>query len=435
MQLPCRMILTVFLIASVLGSPGAAGAQDNPLANFIKKLFQADETVGEGAQRKRLPARQAGEDGGDLFYGERTLSGLAVAIKKYEKIVSGGGWELISSGPPLRYGDEDKRIPAIRKRLMITGDLPADQTARGHEYDTDLHKAVVRFQTRHGLPNSGFFGKQTRAALNVQAKTRLGQLRKNLERVSRLSAIRTTGRAIVVNIPGYELQAVNDNRVVFSSRVVVGRKDRQTPTLSAQIRAVNLMPVWRVPQSIAKRDLIPRLRSDPDYFSRERFRILGAANRDEIAPRAIDWASPDAMNLRFEQAPGPNNALGLIRLDMPNDHAVYLHDTPLKKLFETTARPFSSGCVRVQKIADVTAWLIATEEGWDAAKLANAIRSGRPQTIKLSVPIPVHFIYLTAWVEPDGDINFREDIYKLDGATPAATSYVPRSVPVQPVTP
>ncbi len=342
---------------------------------------------------------------------------------------------MIASGPPLRPGDVDERLPMVRARLAATGDLDRSQANNSTEYDPRLAEAVVRFQTRHGLPNKAHLGRRTIAALNVSAESRRRQLEANLLRIRSQRSLLAAARTVIVNIPAFELQAIDQGHVVFSSRVVVGRVDRKTPTISAEIRGVNLLPTWRVPPGITKRDMVPKLVKDPGYFARENFRVIRVSDGTPVNPSAIDWAASDASQVRFEQAPGPNNALGLIRIDMPNPQIVYLHDTPLKKLFDQPSRPFSSGCVRVQKIAELALWLLGRRDDVGAAELAKVLNSGKPQNIALATPVPVHFVYYTAWVDHDGSVNFREDIYGNDQASPLAEKYDDRVLPKQPLSP
>ena len=415
-------------------APQFALAQQNHLADrlagFASRLLNAEKRIDA-----RRPARQAGEAGGDLLYGIRAEARMQSAIRKYQEIVNAGGWASIPYSRVLRMGDRDPIVVLIRQRLITTGDLIEAQAQRSDEFDKTLHEAVVRFQSRHGLPNAGLVGRLTLSAMNVQADVRLGQLKRNLERSQGLKQLADAKRAIVVNIPAYELQAVDDDQVTLTSRVVVGRVDRKTPTISAKVVGVDLLPTWRVPPGITKRDMIPKLQSDPAYFARENFRVIRTSDNQIIDPASVDWSQPSVPAVRFEQAPGANNALGLVRVNMPNKHLVYLHDTPLRKLFERPARPFSSGCVRVERVADLAIWLLADQSKWNAGSISNAVGAGRPVSIALQEPIPVHFIYLTSWVEPDGDVNFREDIYKLDSASPLAAKYVDRSLPTQPITP
>jgi L,D-transpeptidase YcbB len=401
------------------------------LDGFALRLSNAEQRI-----EKRRVARQSGEDGGDVLFGTRAEARLSDAIRRYEEIVRKGGWQSVPKGKSLRRGDKDTRVPQIRRHLVLTGDLDQTKQSDAPTIDQYLHDAIVRFQTRHGLPNEGIAGNLTLAAMNVRAEVRLTQLRKNLERTRAMARlINTTGQNVVVNIPGYELQAVSGDQVKFSSRVIVGRIDRQTPALSVRIEGIDLLPTWRVPPGITRRDMIPKLASDPGYFSREGIQVLSASNGKPVAPGSSEWASGSAETLRFEQAPGASNALGLIRIAMPNKYVVYLHDTPKRELFAKPARPFSSGCVRTDKIAELALWLLTDHATWNANTLARAIKSGKSRSIKLTAPVPVHFVYLTAWVETDGDVNFREDIYRRDNASPGAELYLEHVVPRQPPSP
>jgi murein L,D-transpeptidase YcbB/YkuD len=218
-----------------------------------------------------------------------------------------------------------------------------------------------------------------------------------------------------VNIPAYELQAVSAGRLELVSRVVVGKPATPTPEVSTSVRAVNLLPYWHVPQSIANRALIPAVKKDPQYLAKEQFRVFLSWGGREIDPANVNWWAPQAKQYVFRQNPGPFNALGLIRLDMPNRHIVYLHDTPLKELFGYHLRPYSAGCVRVERIQQLSAWLLRGEAGWDQSRLEQAIRAGKQQTITLAQPVPVHFVYLSAWATGQGVAHFRMDIYDKDG--------------------
>ncbi len=427
MKMNVKSALAIYLGVSVL-TPSMAEVR---LDGFALRLSNAEERID-----KRRAARKAGEEGGDLLFGTRATARLVHAVRRYEATVRDGGWEDIPRGKVLRRGDRDARIQQIRRRLAITGDLSQRSKSDVSLLGENLHKAIVRFQTRHGLPNEGVLGNLTLAAMNVRAEARLAQLRKNLERTRLLSRfISPTGRNVVVNIPGYELQAIVDDQIAFSSRVIVGRIDRQTPNLSARIEGIDILPTWRVPPGITRRDMVPKLTRDPGYFSREGIRVLDARSRQPVTPGAPEWLSGSAESLRFEQAPGRGNALGLIRIAMPNKYIVYLHDTPKRDLFAKPARPFSSGCVRTEKIAELTLWLLSDQTNWNADTLARAIELGKSRSLRLTAPVPVHFVYLTSWVEPDGDVNFREDIYRQDNASPGAELYQHHVVPRQPPSP
>ena len=276
--------------------------------------------------------------------------------------------------------------------------------------------AVRRFQRRHGLRPTGRIERSTYPALNMTVEERLAQLRLNLGRLRELMATRTEDRYILVNIPAFQLEAVERFEVQQRHRVIVGRTERQSPSVNATVRALNFFPYWRVPESVAHLDLIPRLKKEPDYLAKEKIRVL-AGDGTELDPGRVDWGAPDAMKLKFRQDPGPQNALGLVRIDMPNADNVYMHDTPMKVLFDQRSRAFSAGCVRVQGVFDLVNWIARYEPGWEQPGQAQAIvDAGQPLDVNLSRPLPVHFTYITAWAERDGDVEFRPDIYGRDGA-------------------
>ena len=218
-----------------------------------------------------------------------------------------------------------------------------------------------------------------------------------------------------MNIPSYELQAVNDGRLEIYSRVVLGKPGTPTPVISARIRALNTLPYWHVPQSIAQRQLIPAIKKDPSYLQKQRIRVFASWGGKEIDPSTVNWWAPQGQRFVFRQDPGPQNALGLLRLDMPNKHIVYMHDTPLKQLYDYHLRPYSAGCVRVQTVFDVGEWLLKGDQNPISGQLNSIVRQGQKQTIKLRAPVDVHFVYISAWASGDGQAHFRPDIYRKDG--------------------
>jgi murein L,D-transpeptidase YcbB/YkuD len=244
----------------------------------------------------------------------------------------------------------------------------------------------------------------------------LGQLRLNLQRIKELMNQRIEDKYVLVNIPAFQLEAVERHSVAQRHRVIVGKPSRESPSVRATIRALNFFPYWRVPDSVATLDLIPRLQKEPDYLRKEQIRVLaGSFNGHEIDPSAIDWRTADPRQIKFRQDPGPQNALGLVRIDMPNEHGVYMHDTPMKKLFEQRGRSFSAGCVRVQDVFDLVLWIGRDEPGFDKQKMDEVLAAGIGYDVNLTRPIPVYFTYITAWAETDGQIEFRPDLYNRDG--------------------
>lgn len=362
------------------------------------------------------------------------IDATLAAIDRYRKIVQRGGWPQVQGPRMMRPGDDDERVPALRKRLRASGDLTGKgggYFSRSFDFDGRLEAAVKSFQKRHGLRVRGRVDRPTFAALNVSAEQRLRQLELNLSRLRELSTGRIEDRYILVNVPAFQLEAVDRFEVQRRHRVIVGRVGRDTPTLKATIKALNFFPYWRVPESVAKLDLIPRLQKEPDYLEKEHIRALrDHYNGEEIQVASIDWTQVSAKELRFRQDPGPWNALGLVRIDMPNEHTVYMHDTPLKRLFKSTSRAYSAGCVRVQDVMQLVEWIASREVGWEqAGRTEFVVADGEPLTVDLTQPVPVYFTYITAWGEPGGTVQFRPDIYNRDGAREFAGEADPDELP------
>lgn len=346
------------------------------------------------------------------------LAAFDDAIARYQQVIAKGGWGTIPGPRMIRPGDDDERVPQVRRRLVMSGDLRASQAYESYTFDGELEAAVRRFQERQGLRVSGRVDKPTLQAMNVPAAARLAQLRLNQQRVRDLISQRMEDRYILVNVAGFQLEAVERHNVEQRHRVIAGKPERQTPTVKATIRALNFFPYWRVPDSVANLDLVPRLVKEPEYLAKEQIRVLtGSFNGPEIDSTNIDWRQGvDTTRIKFRQDPGPQNALGLVRIDMPNEHGVYMHDTPMKKLFDQRGRAFSAGCVRVQDVFGLVAWIARDEPGGvDRQRIENILAAGQAVDIQLTRPLPVYFTYLTAWVDADGRPEFRPDIYGRDG--------------------
>lgn len=356
------------------------------------------------------------------------------AIAHHEKIVAKGGWPGISKGRSLRLGDDDERVEQVRRRLLISGELDRRSQAyvSSYSFDETLEAAVKKFQVRHGVRNSGRLDIPTRAHLNISAEQRLAQLKLNYQRIQRLLQSRIEDRYVFVNAPGFQLEAVEGFEVQERHRVIVGKPNRQTPELRATILNLNFFPYWRVPLSVAKLDLIPRLQNEPEYLEKEKIMVRqGSHDGPIIDPTSIDWTQADPSRIMFRQEPGPQNALGLVRIDMPNSETVYMHDTPMKPLFKSRDRAFSAGCVRVEDVFDLVAWIAKYEPGFSGGidQVQSVIDAGQPLDVKLTRPVPVYFAYLTAWAEDDGGAVFRADIYNRDGVQELAGESDPESPP------
>lgn len=337
------------------------------------------------------------------------------AISMYRQIQNWGGWESIPEGERLVKGMRDPRVALLRKRLMATGDMSASEGDQ-FSFDESVYKGVRRFQARQGLSPDGVVGRSTIGALNVPVATRILQLEVNLKRLNEVAP--TLGhRYVFVNIAGQEVEAVENGEVVIRKRVIVGKEDRQTPELTSKINFIALNPYWNVPLSIATKDLLPKIKANPKFLSRMGIRVFkGWSNTaTEVDPATVDWSNPDVTRqYRLRQDPSRLNSLGTVKINFPNQFAVYLHDTPVKTLFGRNARNFSSGCVRVQDVRDLVAWLMDENKGWDRARIDKTIASGEHMDVPLASTVPIYLMYLTAWVSEDGVVNFRDDVYNRD---------------------
>lgn len=345
-----------------------------------------------------------------LVSGE-TEQGLLRYIDLYRQIVSRGGWPRLEA-VALGVGDNTPQVAALRQRLVASGDLLRASTDT--MFDGEVRDAVMRFQARHGIAVNGRVSGITLAHMNVSAEDRLVQLQANLERLRQLLPRVSRGRHVVMNAPAFEAQAIgNDGRVQLVSRVIVGKRATPTPVVSAIIQNVDLLPYWHVPSTIAFRDLVPTVRKDPAYLISRKIRVYSSFGGTEIDPSVVNWNGPEVQRYVFRQDPGAQNALGFVRIDMPNKDIVYMHDTPTKELFARDERAYSAGCVRVQSIFELANWVVGGQDGWSIERLQQQAQAGNKQTIKLGQSVPVHFVYLTAW-EDAGLLHFRNDLYNRD---------------------
>lgn len=336
---------------------------------------------------------------------------LNEAAQKYLAIANAGDWPKLPANAVLKPGSEGDLVLLLRQRLAAEGDLAADQLANP-VFDAPLAAAVKRFQARHGHSQNALVQGPTLAALRVSARERFTQLNESARRL----AVRNFGfgqRYVVVNIPSASVEAIESGIVEKRFIAVVGKKDRASPEVETRITNVNLNPTWTVPISIIKKDIIPKMQKDPAYLAKAKIHIYGASG-NEVDPRAIDWSTERATAFTLRQESGTGNALGQVRIDMPNREAVYMHDTPSKRLFLRDDRFHSSGCVRVENVRDLAVWILEGQKGWDRAAIDAGIADGKRKDIRPKEPIPVIWTYLTGYVTPDGQVHFRPDVYGLD---------------------
>jgi L,D-transpeptidase YcbB len=350
------------------------------------------------------------------------------AIQKYQEIVDHGGWNALPGGAELRVGSKSRAVQALRERLVASGDLDPVAGA-GPVFDSFVEAAVKRFQARHGLGQSGVVNEATLTELNVPAAARLQQLETNVVRLRAYSGD-LGSRFVIVNIPAASVETV-ENGVVYSHHAAgVGKIDRQSPIMQTKATEINFNPFWTVPPSLIKKDLIPKMKADPNYLTDEKIRVFNKEGQ-EVSPSSIDWNTEEATHYKYRQDTGADlNSLGFVRINIPNPYGVYMHDTPSKGVFGDDFRFVSSGCVRVQDVRDYVAWLLKDTPGWGRDQIDAVIRSGDRQDVKLTQPVNVYWIYVTAWATPDGVVQFRSDIYQRDGAGPGP---IASAVPVQPL--
>jgi murein L,D-transpeptidase YcbB/YkuD len=343
-----------------------------------------------------------------------TAANLQAAIAQYEPFVAAGGWrDLPREAFGLILGNSRAAVVDLKWRMMSSGDMPPQQKPNDL-FDGDLDKAVRNFQARHGIAVTGKIDEPTYYAMNVPAAVRLSQLQMNLQRVQNLAPT-LKDSYVVVNIPAASLEAVEGGQVIQRHTAVVGRIDRPTPILSSKIMQINFNPYWHVPKSIIQKDLIPAMRKDPQYLANFHIRTYNAKGQ-EVDPSEIDWSTDEAVHYNFTQDPGSFNSEGRVKVNFPSPTDVYLHDTPEKELFAEDARFESSGCMRIQDINQLVAWLLSANEGWDQAAVDAAMQTEQPQPQNVNVKrqMPLHTTYITAWANRQGTVSFRDDVYQYD---------------------
>jgi murein L,D-transpeptidase YcbB/YkuD len=305
--------------------------------------------------------------------------------------------------------------------LTAAGDMPVVESTVGPSapavFDDAMVEGVKRFQLRHSLEPDGVVGGATIEAMNVPVERRIDQIKANLERW-RWLPFDFGERYILVNIASFSLEIIENGRSVMRMPVIVGRDYRETPVFGANMTYLVLNPTWAVPRKLAVEDILPNVRKDPGYLAAKMIRVFpdGTKQASEIDPTTIEWTqlSADYFPYQLRQDPGPVNALGRIAFMLPNVYSVYLHDTPEPWLFQRAERGFSSGCIRVADALGLAEHLLAAEKGWDRPGIMAALETGKTRVVKLSRPVPVVLVYLTAWADDQGIMHFQRDAYGRD---------------------
>jgi L,D-transpeptidase YcbB len=408
---------------AVAGLAPAAVAQDNldwirfPGSNYGKP-------AGELVDRSFVKEWESQPPKGFATLGPENIGPLNAAIKRYTEIVARGGWQAVPD-VQMSNGMTSEAVGILHDRLLMSGDLRERNTSPSY-FDYYLEKAVKRFQASNGLTPTGVVDKRTVAALNVPAAARLKQLKSNLGRITDLARqAGKTGRYILVNIPAAQIEAIENGQVAMRHSGVVGKQDRQTPILRSAVHEINFNPVWHLPPTVIEKDLIPKgaqmSRAKQDVLAKFHIEAYDATGKRVDSSR-IDWNSAAAKNYTFKQQPGPENPMGFVKINFANSHSVYMHDTPSENLFGRNFRAASSGCVRVQGVDKLVAWMLSTE-GWSLDRVQQMKKGGERLDVKLKKPVPLYFAYITAWATEDGVIQFRRDLYDKDGVGAIASAY------------
>jgi L,D-transpeptidase YcbB len=428
-----RRLRTAGLVSTLLLASSVVMAPNQPahaLENWIQFSDESKSSWSQPFDRSFVRRWESQPRRGYATLSEKNIRPTRAAIEQYKKIVADGGWKRIPD-VKLRAGISDPAVAILRQRLSMSGDLEQRGGFR-NTFDYYVEKALKRAQKRHGLTPTGVLDDATRVALNVSARTRLRQLRLNLNRLIQLS--RKTGRDdryVLVNIPAAQIEAVENGNVVSRHSAVVGKATRQTPVLESRIHELNFNKEWILPPTVIREDLVPKGRSMSrdgksvlDRYGIDAYANYDAYRRgDKLRPRQINWSSSRPLNLFYAQEAGNDNPLGFVKLNFHNRHAVYLHDTPSQSLFGRNKRAESSGCVRVQGVEQLVAWVLRDTPGWSISRVRQMKRTGETQDVNVKNPVPLYMRYVTGWTTPDGVVHFRRDIYGRDGVGATASAY------------
>lgn len=331
---------------------------------------------------------------------------LEKEVARYEKLAEDGPWQQISLNgkKSLKLNDTSAVIPAIKERLRLLGDMGRERSgflrrsSPAEVYTADLEEAVKRFQLRHGLEDDGIIGADFIRALNVSPETRINQMEANMDRMLKDTLQTMHGKRIVANIPEYKLHVYEDSREVLSMDIVVGKTSNPTVAFNDMMENIVFSPYWNVPPNIVRKEILPAMKKNRRYLANQNMEITG--NEDGLPV--------------IRQKPGPGNALGKVKFLFPNKYNIYFHDTPAKTLFDRSRRAFSHGCIRLSQPFELAKYLLKDQPGWDDESIRRAMNSRSEKWVKLEEKIPVYITYYTSWVDPEGELQFRDDIYGHD---------------------
>ena len=378
------------------------------VANLLNKVAKKESIA---ALLKKLPPQHSG------------YQSLKKALSRYRDIERQGGWQRFDKGPTLEPGMQHPQVVQLRQRLAVSGDLV--DGAETDIFDHGLAEAVESYQRRHGLTVDGNVGPQTRRSLNIPVSARIRQIRINMDRW-RWMPRKLGKRYLMVNMTGFELYIMEKDSAVLSMPVIVGKSYRATPSFSGLVSTMEYNPYWTIPTNLVMQDIIPRQINDPSFLQRKSIRVFrGWENAREIDPKTVDWKAIDKEKFPYwlRQDPGAKNALGQVKFLFSNPYEIYLHGTPDRHLFDRAVRTFSSGCIRVKDPVRLASYLLNDGSQQMEEEILATIHLDSNQSVRLPVAVPIYLVYWTAWVDQDGKLNFRHDIYGRDAALNGSFDY------------
>ncbi len=340
-------------------------------------------------------------------------------LEKYLTIRDNGGWETVFLSGKLNPGKRASGVDSLRERLLVTGDYtPCEESQEDLVYDACLQKAVKHFQARNGLKTDGVVGPGTLRVLNISVDERITTIRLNLDRLKWLNE-RQSKRHVIINIPDFQLYFEEDGALIQTMGVITGTPKHPTPIFSDTVEYIVLNPYWNVPKSIIQKEMIPKLLRNPNAMSKQRIEVYSGWGKDAhiVNPASVNWSKyrySKHMPYRFAQTPGTHNALGKVKFLFPNKFSVYMHDTPTKHLFKKNKRAFSHGCIRLQKPRELLQTFTTFNSNINFEKAQETLKGKKKKYFNLKEKVPVDVIYLTAWVDYDGKLQFRNDVYGYD---------------------
>jgi murein L,D-transpeptidase YcbB/YkuD len=411
-----------FLATGVLGLGLSAGpAAANDPQNWMRFPGSAYASTSDPTDRAFIKEWESTPPKGYPTLSPANIAATKAAIKRYSDIAAAGGWRPLPD-VQLQSGSSDPAVAILRQRLLLSGDLRERSDSQSFDYYVD--KAVKRYQASNGLAPTGIVDKRTIQSLNIPAAARLKQLKLNLARLTELA--KSAGKKyVLVNIPAAQIEVVEADRIVSRHAGVVGKPDRPTPVLSSTIHELNFNAVWHLPPTVIEQDLVPKgqemAKRGQSVLVKYGIDAYGGDGK-KLDPGKVNWSSPIAKGLTYRQQPGPENPLGFVKINFANAHSVYMHDTPSQSLFGRNFRAASSGCVRVNGIDQLAAWLMA-DQGWKPEHIVQMKETGERLDVRLRKPVPLHFAYITAWATEDGVVQFRRDLYQKDGIGEKVAGY------------